>query len=143
MDPKTSTNEHANEKAIIGDEIDRVRGVIVTVEEGVALNASGHKDQLKRQYGLLGVCGLAMNIDNAWIAFGGSVTIAIANGGPPGVLYELIVACAYYAVIGACVAEVRPTRRVIYGVMLTVSIACFCDANSWRCLSLGFYYARC
>ena len=35
--------------------------LIVTVDEGgVALNASGHKDQLKRQYGLLGICGLAL-----------------------------------------------------------------------------------
>lgn len=66
------------------------------------------------------------NIDNAWIALGGSVTIAIgkldsssnrnifefyiylllANGGPPGVIYELIVATAYYSVIAASIAEV-------------------------------------
>lgn len=110
---------HANEKA---EDIDRRRGVVVTVEEGVALNASGHKDQLKRQYGLLGVCGLAMNIDNAWIAFGGSVTIAIANGGPPGVLYELIVACAYYAVIGACVAELASAMPTAGGVYHWASV---------------------
>jgi choline transport protein len=35
--------------------------LVVTVDEsGIALNASGHKDQLKRQYGLLGICGLAL-----------------------------------------------------------------------------------
>lgn len=32
----------------------------------------------------------------------------IANGGPAGVLYELIVATAYYAVVAACIAEVSP-----------------------------------
>ena len=31
----------------------------------------------------------------------------IVNGGPPGVLYELIVATAYYGVVAACIAEVR------------------------------------
>ena len=29
-----------------------------------------------------------------------------ANGGPTGVLYELLVACFYYAFIGASIAEV-------------------------------------
>lgn len=51
----------------------------ISTHEGVVINASGHKDQLKRQYGLLGICGLALNIDNAWIALGGSVSIAIGK----------------------------------------------------------------
>jgi hypothetical protein len=50
------------EKLAIGKEFDNKRSTV---------------DQLKRQYGLLGLCGLALNIDNAWIALGGSVTIAI------------------------------------------------------------------
>lgn len=54
-------------------------GALVDADNGVVLNASGHKDQLARQYGLLGICGLALNIDNAWIALGGSVTIAIGE----------------------------------------------------------------
>lgn len=29
-----------------------------------------------------------------------------ANGGPPGILYEYLIACAYYGVIAACIAEV-------------------------------------
>ena len=67
------------EKASMEAEFARRRGTIVSIEDGVAINASGHKDQLKRQYGLLGICGLALNIDNAWIALGGSVTIAIGE----------------------------------------------------------------
>jgi amino acid transporter len=102
----TSTDIHGDEKKTsIEEEIQTTRGTILAVDDGIAINASGHKDQLKRQYGLLGICGLALTIDNAWIALGGSVTLAIANGGPPGVLYEVIVACSYYAVIGACIAE--------------------------------------
>ncbi|KAF2662405.1 choline transport protein [Lophiostoma macrostomum CBS 122681] len=92
------------------------------MENGVRINASGHKDQLKRQYGLLALCGLALNIDNAWIALGGSVTISIANGGPAGVLYELIVACAYYAVVAACIAELASAIPSSGGVYHYASI---------------------
>jgi len=74
-------------------------------KEGTLVNASGHKDQLQRQYGLLSICGLALNIDNAWIAFGGTLSVAVLNGGPPGILYEFITACVYYAFIGASIAE--------------------------------------
>ena len=77
----------------------------IVSKEGTIVNASGHRDQLQRQYGLLSICGLALNIDNAWIAFGGSLSVSILNGGPPGVLYEFIVACFYYALIAACIAE--------------------------------------
>ncbi|KAK4547863.1 hypothetical protein LTR36_010582 [Oleoguttula mirabilis] len=74
-------------------------------KEGTVVNASGHKDQLQRQYGTLSICGLALNIDNAWVAFGGSLSVAVLNGGPPGILYEFIVAAIYYAFIGASIAE--------------------------------------
>jgi hypothetical protein len=100
----TATMNHSDpamEKKVLAEE----EGPDISVGE-VTFNASGHKDQLKRQYGVIALCALALNIDNAWVALGGSVTIAIANGGPPGVLYEVIVACAYYAVVGACIAEV-------------------------------------
>lgn len=73
--------------------------------DSAEFNASGHSDQLPRQYGLLAICATALTIDNAWVVLGGSFVVAIANGGPPGVLYELLVACAYYFVVGACIAE--------------------------------------
>ena len=53
---------------------------IVHGEEVV--NASGHKDQLTRQYGLLSICGLALTIDNAWVALGGSLTVSICACSP-------------------------------------------------------------
>ncbi|KAF2735770.1 choline transporter [Polyplosphaeria fusca] len=113
---------HAPEKLSVEDEFARRRGTIVSIEDGVAINASGHKDQLKRQYGLLGICGLALNIDNAWIALGGSITIAIANGGPAGVLYELIIACSYYAVVAASIAELASAIPSAGGVYHFASV---------------------
>jgi choline transport protein len=81
------------------------RRVSLVSKEGTIVNASGHRDQLQRHYGFWSICGLALNIDNAWIAFAGSLSVAVANGGPPGILYEFIVASLYYAFIGASIAE--------------------------------------
>jgi choline transport protein len=55
------------------------RGTIVNVLEGEEVNASGHRDQLTRQYSIWSICGLALTIDNAWIALGGSITVAIGR----------------------------------------------------------------
>lgn len=89
---------------------------------GVIVNASGHRDQLQRQYGLLSICGLALNIDNAWIAFAGSLQISVLNGGPPGILYEFIVACAYYGFVGASIAELASAVPSSGGVYHWASI---------------------
>ena len=57
---------------------DGVTGVSVAPETGEIVNASGHRDQLQRQYGLLSICGLALTIDNAWVALGGSIAVSIS-----------------------------------------------------------------
>ena len=38
----------------------------------------------------------------------------VDNGGPAGVLYELLVACFYYAFIAASIAEVRPSTLLLF-----------------------------
>ncbi|KAK3675002.1 hypothetical protein LTR78_004935 [Recurvomyces mirabilis] len=81
------------------------RRTSIVTKDGKAVNAAGYQDQLQRQYGLLSICGLALTIDNAWVAFGGSLSIAFLNGGPAGILYEFIVACVYYGFIAASIAE--------------------------------------
>ena len=91
-------------------------------KDGIVINASGHRDQLKRQYGLLSICGLALTIDNAWIAFGGSLSVAVLNGGPPGILYEFITACVYYAFIGASIAELASSIPSSGGVYHWASV---------------------
>ena len=94
----------------------------VVSKEGTLVNASGHRDQLQRQYGLWSICGLALTIDNAWIAFGGSLSVAVLNGGPPGILYEFITACVYYAFIGASIAELASSVPSSGGVYHWASI---------------------
>ena len=57
------------------DDVDRRTSII---QGGQIINASGHRDQLQRQYGLLSICGLALTIDNAWVALGGSIAVSIS-----------------------------------------------------------------
>lgn len=97
-------------------ESDRSRPAINNV------NAPGHRDQLKRVYSLLEICGLALTIDNAWIAFAGSLQISLLNGGPPGVLYEYIVACIYYTFIGLSISELASSIPFSGGVYHWASV---------------------
>ncbi|EMC95091.1 hypothetical protein BAUCODRAFT_525469 [Baudoinia panamericana UAMH 10762] len=101
-------------------QVDRRTSIVSKI--GEVINASGHKDQLQRQYGLLSICGLALTIDNAWVAFGGSLSVAVLNGGPAGILYEFIVACFYYAFIGASIAELASAIPSSGGVYHWASI---------------------
>jgi len=100
-------------KGTIQEEFERRRASVVGVVDGVEVNASGHKDELVRQYSIWSLCGLALTIDNAWVALGGSIAVSVANGGPPGVLYEFLVACFWYAFLGASIAEVSGAVSVV------------------------------
>ncbi|KAI4197742.1 MAG: hypothetical protein LQ350_005717 [Teloschistes chrysophthalmus] len=71
----------------------------------VGINVSGHKQELQRNFGLLSLCGLGLTSGNVWMALGGSITVAIYNGGPPGVIYEYIAASVFYWIVGASIAE--------------------------------------
>ncbi|KAJ2975963.1 hypothetical protein NQ176_g5225 [Zarea fungicola] len=73
--------------------------------EGMMINASGHKQELQRNFSLLNICGIAITTGNSWTAIGGSVAVAIYNGGPPGVIYEFIAVSIFYFLIAASIAE--------------------------------------
>lgn len=68
----SKANGHDPEKV---DDVDRRTSI---VQRGEVVNASGHRDQLQRHYGLLSICGLALTIDNAWVALGGSIAVSIS-----------------------------------------------------------------
>ncbi|KAF6220398.1 hypothetical protein HO133_002830 [Letharia lupina] len=61
------------------EKIDGVDRRTSIVQGGEVINASGHRDQLQRHYGLLSICGLALTIDNAWVALGGSIAVSIST----------------------------------------------------------------
>lgn len=108
---KLPADEPYSGKKSIQEEFETRRGSIVDIIDGIEVNASGHRDELKRQYSIWSLCGLALTIDNAWVALGGSIAVSVANGGPPGVLYEFLVSCFWYAFLGASIAEVSSKHR--------------------------------
>jgi choline transport protein len=88
----------------------------------IKLNASGHADQLQRQYSLWSICSTSVSIDCAWVAFGGSIVLGLSNGGPPGIIWELVAACFYYSFIAASIAELSSSLPSAGGVYHWASV---------------------
>ncbi|KAF2736306.1 amino acid transporter [Polyplosphaeria fusca] len=91
-------------------------------EVGEVLNASGHKQELNRNYSLLSICAIGITTGNVWAALGGSIVIALYNGGPPGVIYEFIAVSICYWMIAACIAELASAIPSSAGVYHWASI---------------------
>ncbi|KAI0837207.1 amino acid transporter [Hypoxylon sp. FL0890] len=96
---------------------------VAAVDQGVEVNAAGYRDQLKRQYGLLGIVGIALTVDNAWAALGSSISVSILNGGPPGLIFGLIVAVFWYSFVGLSLAELASSVPTAGGVYHWATIA--------------------
>lgn len=80
MDDPNPTPPLSEEKMLPRKSKDLVEaGILIESERGEVVNASGHRDQLQRQYGLMSICGLALTIDSAWVALGGSITVSICT----------------------------------------------------------------
>lgn len=75
---KTTAPSHIDDKENISLDGLVDRRFSIVGERGEIVNASGHRDQLQRHYGLLSICGLALTIDNAWVALGGSIAVSIS-----------------------------------------------------------------
>ncbi|KAI9869736.1 MAG: hypothetical protein M1823_008969, partial [Watsoniomyces obsoletus] len=81
------------------------------------VNASGHVQELSRNFSLLSLAGVGLSVGNVWPAIGGSILVALYNGGPPGVLYEFIVVSVFYWIVAACIAELAsaiPSSAGVY-----------------------------
>lgn len=48
------------------------------------VNSSGHVQELKRHFTIWSLAGVGLSVGNVWPAVGGSILVAIYNGGPPG-----------------------------------------------------------
>jgi hypothetical protein len=68
----------------------RPQDVDEAVGEGEVLNASGHKQELERNFSLLSICAIGITTGNVWAALGGSIvrsilfhhSIATSTSGP-------------------------------------------------------------
>ncbi|KAL8686326.1 MAG: hypothetical protein Q9224_005481, partial [Gallowayella concinna] len=113
----------------------------------LAVNVSGHRQELQRNFGLLSLCSLGITSGNVWIALGGAINVAIYNGGPPGIIYEFIAASVFYCIIAASIAELASAIPSAGGVYHWATItggrygrACGWFAGWWNALAwlLGF-----
>ena len=55
------------------DEKPRLETEDDNIEVGEVINASGHKQELERQFGLLSICSIGITTGNVWAALGGSI----------------------------------------------------------------------
>ncbi|OCT48563.1 putative choline transport protein [Cladophialophora carrionii] len=86
-------------------------------ERGNIINASGHAQELSRNFSLISLAGVGLVVGNVWPAIGGSILVAIFNGGPPGVLYEFLVVSVFYWIVAASIAELAsaiPSSAGVY-----------------------------
>lgn len=59
------------------------------LDQSELINASGHVQELDRNYSLLSLAGQGIVVGNVWPVLGGSIAISIFNGGAPGAIFEL------------------------------------------------------
>ncbi|KAF6813109.1 amino acid permease [Colletotrichum sojae] len=88
-----------------------------TDQENVVINASGHVQELQRNFNLVSLAGVGLVVGNVWPAIGGSILVAIFNGGPPGVIYEFIAVSVCYWTVAASIAELAsaiPSSAGVY-----------------------------
>lgn len=104
MDAMLATHEKASGADTASIPTSATTGAVTDVPRP-PVNASGHEQQLTRRFSLLSLAGLGVTVGNVWPAIGGTILVAISNGGPPGVLYEFLAVAVFYFLVAASLAE--------------------------------------
>lgn len=74
-------------------------------EDADALAAMGHKQELRRNFSMISMLGLAFAILNTWTALAASLNLALPSGGPSAVIWGLITAGCFNLCLAASMAE--------------------------------------
>lgn len=101
----------------------------------IQINASGHVQELQQNFNLLSLAGVGLVVGNVWPAIGGSILVAIFNGGPPGVLYEFVTVSVFYWTVAASIAELASAIPSSAGVYHWASVT---PGRAWG-RSIGFF----
>ncbi|KAL8733709.1 MAG: hypothetical protein Q9166_001902 [cf. Caloplaca sp. 2 TL-2023] len=118
MNNYTTGKDSANDKTIFESQ----ELGIVDFAEAEFINPSGHRQEVYRNFSIWSALSVGVVTGNCWTALAGSLTVAISNGGPPGVLFEFIVACVMYAFISTSIAELSSAMPSSGGVYHFASI---------------------
>jgi len=137
--PEKSTGYYAPEKEVAPSPDHGPDGPL----DGELINASGHRQELERNFSLLSICAVAVTTGNTWIAQGGSVVVALSNGGLAGTIYEFIAVSVCYWLVAASIAELASGMPSASGVYHWATITagskygrvCGFYAGWWNCLA--------
>lgn len=102
--------------------------------EAAALAQLGHKQELKRNFSLISMLGLAFAILNTWTALAASITLALPSGGSSSVIWGLIVAGVCNLCQAASLAEFLSAYPTAGGQYHWAAIV------SWKRWSRGISY---
>ncbi|KAL2015202.1 hypothetical protein VTK56DRAFT_6067 [Thermocarpiscus australiensis] len=106
-----------------------------TVEEdAAALERLGHKQELKRNFSMISMLGLAFAILNTWTALAASISLALPSGGASSVIWGLIVAGICNLCLSASLAEFLSAYPTAGGQYHWAAIV------SWKRWSRGISY---
>ncbi|KAG5974645.1 hypothetical protein E4U55_008126, partial [Claviceps digitariae] len=83
----------------------RIAAVADDDDDTAALEAMGHKQELKRNFSMISMLGLAFAILNTWTALAASISIALPSGGSSAVIWGLVVAGICNLCLAASLAE--------------------------------------
>jgi amino acid transporter len=75
------------------------------LDDEAQLEALGHKGELKRNFSLLSMLGLAFAILNSWTALSSSIGLALPSGGSVSVIWGLVTAGICNVCLAASLAE--------------------------------------
>ncbi|KAI0163117.1 GABA permease gaba [Pestalotiopsis sp. NC0098] len=106
----------------------------VVANDAVALEQLGHKQELKRNFSMVSMLGLAFAILNTWTALAASISLALPSGGPSSVVWGLIVAGLCNLCLAASLAEFLSAYPTAGGQYHWAAII------SWKSWSRGISY---
>jgi amino acid transporter len=103
-------------------------------EDAAALERLGHKQELKRNFSMVSMLGLAFAILNTWTALAASISLALPSGGASSVIWGLIVAGICNMCLAASLAEFLSAYPTAGGQYHWAAIV------SWKKWSRGISY---
>ncbi len=110
------------------------------------VNETGHIQELEQNFSIFSLCSVGIVTGNTWAALGGSIVVAIYNGGPPGVLYEFMVVSIFYWLVAASIAvsitEQGSNFRADYVQELASSMPSSAGVYHWASITPGPKYGR-
>ena len=117
------------------------RNGVESLERGEIVNASGHVQQLYRNFNLLTLAGVGIVVGNVWPALGGSILVAIFNGGPPGTILPMFFDMTSLTE-ARCHIRIHRSFHILLDHRSQYCGACKCDSQQrWR-VPLGVGHAR-